>query len=191
VDIIATAPVDITDPTAANGLSDGVIYGFHLASASELTRTLSLDNNLIPHTTHTSIEFADMMYRDVLSDGVLNGVGFRASTTADPTDQVIPFFIGTTAVNTDMYRRLLALSMLRVAESDYNVTGVTLVDIFSNAERYSMSTSGLFSNEVPSPIDITPPVITSSAVGSATYSGVLNYPVIVNDLLDIKRIDYS
>src|SRR5690606_31280870 len=93
--------------------------------------------------------------------------------------------------NTDMYRRLLALSMLRVAESDYNVTGVTLVDIFSNAERYSMSTSGLFSNEVPSPIDITPPVITSSAVGSATYSGVLNYPVIVNDLLDIKRIDYS
>lgn len=181
VDVIATAPANIRS-VGVSSLSDEIIYGFHLAAASSLTASLSEEKN----TTHTSIEFADIMYHDVLFDGVLNGRGYRATTTQD-----IDLFLGDdVAVNVALYRRLLALHMLEVAQASFNSTELTIGDILPHARRYANSTDTLFPDDDPIPLDDAGPDILLTEDKNKVYSGEIDLPISVTDISNISRIEF-
>jgi len=190
VDILNTVPWDVTHESSESIFTDELKYGITLAAASSLTAWASEQNGLQPHTTYTSINLAEMMYLDVLADGVLNGNGYRITADGSPSDQVVTYSLGRVSVNVELYRRQLALEMLKVANAEYNKTQMTIDDVFSNADRYSMSTHMIWSPEAPVPIDLAGPVIAPQVVAGRVLGGNVSIPVTVTDLLSVKRVDY-
>lgn len=190
VDILNTVPWDVTHESSESIFTDELKYGITLAAASSLTAWASEQNGLQPHTTYTSINLAEMMYLDVLADGVLNGNGYRITADGSPSDQVVTYSLGRVPVNVELYRRQLALEMLKVASAEYNKTQMTIDDVFSNADRYSMSTHMIWSPEAPVPIDLAGPVIAPQVVAGRVLGGNVSIPVTVTDLLSVKRVDY-
>lgn len=190
VDIYNTVPWDVTQESTDTIFTDELKYGLTLAAASSLTVWASEENELETHATFNSINFAEMMYLDVLADGVLNGNGYRITADGSLSEQVVAYSLGVVPVNVELYRRQLALEMLKVVSADYNKTQMTINDVFSNADRFSTSTHMLWSPEAPIHIDIDGPLISSNLTAGQVYGGEITLPISVSDLLSISRVDY-
>ncbi len=190
VDIFNTFPTDITKDNSETIFSDELKYGITLAALSSLTAWVSNQNGSDIHTTYNSINFAEMMYLDVLADGVLNGNGYRITPDGSISDQIVGYSMGVVPVNVELYRRQLALEMLKVASSDYNKTLMTIENVFSNADRFSTSTHMIWSPEAPIPIDVTGPVIAVNNIVGQVLGGNVSLLINVADLLSVKRVDY-
>ncbi len=112
VDILGTDPKNITDDEYANqSLDDGLRYGFYIAAISSYTADQSVVNSFEPHENNnfTSIAFHDIAYRDILSDGQLDGVGQAVNS-----NNVVQLGMGITELNQNTYRTQLARHMIRI-----------------------------------------------------------------------------
>ncbi len=140
VDIIATLPVDITDPAnAAPALTPGLRYAFAVAAISSWTDYAATVDQVSPgQAPFNALSFAQLMYDDIAADGMLDGY------SADASGNPVPVTLGTFALNEDVYRHGLAVQMIRVAQSAINRTSVTASELAAAAEAYNDSTSPVF-----------------------------------------------
>ncbi|KAF0190816.1 MAG: hypothetical protein FD165_2374 [Gammaproteobacteria bacterium] len=174
VNVRDTTPRVITDPrNLTNALTDEYFYGFLLAGISSWTRLAGETNNVDPHTTYTSMSLAQLMYRDIRSDGALDGRG----TGGD--GQPINLAIGTVPLDADVYRVSFAQHMMSMAISAENRTGLSVADLRDRAVLLAKADSGVFGNEPSDPGAARPPVVNSIDPEGLYYSGVFTYEVIV------------
>ena len=142
VDIIATLPVDITNPAnAAPGLTPGLQYAFTAAALSGWTDYAAAIDQATPGAApFNAVSLAQCMQDDIAADGVLDGNG------AGPGGTLVPLSLGTFALDEDVYRHGLAVQMIRVAQSAHNRTSVTPAAVAAAAQAYNDSTSPIFGN---------------------------------------------
>ncbi len=155
-------------------------YGMFNAAIANITLDLSHVNEIPPHTEFTSAAFTEVAYKDIYYDGKLNGVSADGGIT-----------FGTETVNTDMYRRNIAQSLLSVAQSNFNNTGLKFDQFFTIASGYNDSTDDIFANQPITLLSSEGPLITRLNPGKeSTLTGVVEVSASVNDVTGIQRATF-
>ncbi len=191
VEANTTIPVDITLEDSNTSLTDGLIYGFHIASLSAATKTISENNFTAVHGLYNSIGLSQTMHADAKADGVLNGSGYRVTTEGLMTELIESYGIGGESARTEFYRRTLAIEMLQLAGSELNKTQVSVESLFTRVEAYSSSTHLIWGDVAVIPVDNSGPVITKKLQDFQVVSGEFTVGFSITDLLDIKTVTYK
>ena len=156
VDILATSPKPITDPANASAvITPELRYGFLSGAISMWTYTHTPNTGLAHKIPFTSIDFAQLMYQDVVADGLLDGKGF------DSTGTLSQLSYGTTLLTSDVYRLELGISLLQMANDPNNKTGLNNAAVLPYVQSYVGSIDSIFNHIIPTPI--TPPVVAITA----------------------------
>ena len=155
-------------------------YGMFNAAIANLTLDMSHIHEIAPHTKYTSAAFVNIAYKDIYYDGKLNGVDTKGGIT-----------FSAESVNVDMYRNHLAQSLLSVAQSNFNNTGLKFDQFFTIASNYNESTDEVFANEPITPISSVGPLITKLKPGKeSTLTGTVEISANVNDVTGIQRATF-
>lgn len=149
-DIITTKPVDITNSDYATAyFSNAYAYGFLSAAISSWTMFASAQNGQDGsklHTFFTSVAFGQVMYADVVADGVLDGWG------VDETGQRIPLSFGIVSLSTHVYRHGFAAHLIAmVNRTDVNKIGLKESDLLTYAGQYASGQGALYGHAEPLP----------------------------------------
>ena len=187
VDTANTVPVDITQAgNTVNAVSEEALYGFYLAAISNWSLWVSNKNRVAPHTIYTSIGMTQIMYNDVESDGVLDGIGFNLAR-----DNLMPLAVGAVALDTELYRAAFSLHMLAVSNMAGNTTNLKPGDLQLVAEDLATKSSELFSNADILDINSQLPLINLAQPLRTAYSGVMTLPIDIGGFLDAATISVS
>lgn len=168
-DILSTSPLAINDPSnASNALTPELRYGFNSGAISMWTHDHAPAGST-PHVSpFTSIDFAQLLYKDVSADGLLDGQGFNSLGALSQLS------FGVTPLSVDVYRHQLAVSMLKMANYANNKTGLNGASILGYVQSYMGSTDAMFATVTP--VSIAAPVV---SVSSPALNAVLMKAVAV------------
>ncbi len=185
LDVHATTPLAINrayDPPPI--LDDSSLYGFLLAGLSGFTQMVALQNEGAVHGDYPTIELVRLMYEDIRSDGVLDGVSVVEAES-------VQLSIGGVPLNEKAYRNTMPQQVLTMANSSANQTGITPDDLLNAVTAVSTSSSGLIpgSQSVPS-LDITGPIITA-VESSEPQSQLINFSVTLEDESEIAEVRFD
>jgi len=180
-EFLKTTPATAFTANEHSGLiTPELAYGMFNAAIANLTLDMSHLHEIAPHTKFTTAAFVDTAYRDLYYDGKLNGVDAKGGLT-----------FGTESVSVDMYRNRLAQSLLSVAQSNYNNTGLKFDQFFTIASNYNESTDEIFSNEPITPISSVGPLITRLKPGKeSTLTGTVEVSATVNDVTGVQKATF-
>jgi len=185
LDILGTYPRNITDSNNASSvMTDEHRYGFFTAGLSALTRWISEENNVDTHSIYTSIALAQLMYRDISTDGQLDGAVIEK-------DAKNSLSFGKVPLNANVYRADLARHIISMASSPENKTGLGVVDVLDQATDISQTTHAVFAGVEPHPVDVTGPVISALEVEDSYKGGVFAFAVAVSDFVGIKTVVFD
>lgn len=181
LDIIKTKPIMINDnANASTSLSAGLKYGFLLASVSDEMNNITNNSANTTKSVFTSVDFADISYQDI-QDSVLDGKNNGSQLS-----------FGTIPVSTDDYRYNVAISMLNVASSTANQTGIAASDLGTYAGLINNSTDPVYGTTTPIQLGGSGPVINSTNItdGSILY-GTVPFLVSASDTTGISSINVA
>lgn len=171
-DIIKTKPVDVTNPLNATVyVSNEHLYGFLSAAISDWTLYSSKKvEPLTPHANFNSIALAQLMYKDISADGILDGKGL------DDTLQVVSLAFGILPLNANVYRHALAAHMVQFADqSENNHTNLKGAALEGFAAAYAGNSGVIFGNTSS---------ISFANDGRAVISGLtVSYSTGISDLM--------
>lgn len=181
VDILATYPRNVTDPSnLAMQMSDELLYGYFAAGVSGWTEWASGQNGQSVHTLYTSIALSQLLYRDVVSDGKLDGV-----------EGGQPLAFGAIPLDANVYRSGFAAQMLGLAaDSGVNKAGMVVSDLLADAQSIASSNHPIFGGLSPIPLDDTAPVIAANEAAGLWKTGTFNYSVSVTDFVGVQQVDF-
>jgi hypothetical protein len=166
-DIVKTKPIDVTNALNATVyVSNEHLYGFLSAAISNWTLYASNKvEHLTPHANFNSIALAQIMYKDITSDGILDGKGL------DDTLQIVPLAFGILPLNANVYRHAFAAHMIQFADqSENNHTNLKGSSLQSFAAAYAGYSGAIFGNALPVPfVDSGRPVIDFPPVTSTGW----------------------
>jgi hypothetical protein len=161
VNILTTIPKEITDvKNASSTLTPELRYGFLAGAISMWTYTHAPSAGVAHQTPYSSIDFAQLLYKDILADGLLDGFG------VDSTGAKAQLSFGTTPLGVDVYRFGLGTALVQMAGDGNNKTGLTGSQVLSFANAYIASTDGIFNNVAP--VSFAP---TTTAINSVGING--------------------
>ena len=148
VNCLETYPINITDQTShTNELTDGHLYGFYAAAISSWTTAICETNGRPIHTTYNSIYLSQLMYNDIVHDGALDGIGTNLQ------GEEIPLYMGSVALDAQVYRQMIGHHLIVAADFEYNITGLGVADIIDQARVFSQRTNAIFANIPPLALD--------------------------------------
>ncbi len=180
-------PHNITNPTVTTSLLTApYTYGFLLAALSSFTQQISQQNNVTVHTVYTSLSLAQVMYNDIVSDGVLNGRGLNKSGTA-----MMDLAMGTVALSQDVYRLAIAQHLLAVSASPINKTGLGRGDILDLAQTLSSDSDALFGSKPPVDTAAFAPVIVPVLTEGSAFNGIYNFAVNINSVAGAASVNFT
>jgi len=186
IDTGVTPPLAVTDENnRLSELNDPALYGFYLAGLSSWTAWAS-DKNDVPHTIYPSIALMQILYNDVRSDGVFNGVGYNREGTA-----LMPLAFGRVALDENTFRIAFSLHMLAIANSDENKTGLSIDKLLTPAQQIAAQTGPLLGTSDPVSIDGQTPEVTITRSADEYRSGVFSFEIAIGGLLGAERIRIS
>ncbi|MDX2464870.1 MAG: hypothetical protein QNK31_10215 [Porticoccus sp.] len=163
LDVVDIIPIDITDENSGVSVfGDDVLYGFYLAGLSDWTLWASNENQENqPHTIYNSIALSQIFYHDLLSDGLLDGIGFNQAGT-----ELEPLGFGIVPLNADTYRLIFSLHMLAIANSAENKTSFVANDLLDAANSIAAQTTLLVGASNPVDIDNQAPTFNNTGTHS-------------------------
>lgn len=188
LDVGATRPVRITSENSeATEFGHDVLYGFYLAGLSDWTLWAGKQNQAAPpHTTYTSIALSQILYHDLRSDGLLNGIGFNQDGT-----ELERLGFGVMPLDEDAYRLTFSLHMLAIANSAENKTRFTVDDLLDAAHRIASQTTLLVGASDPVDIDNQTPTLSIDKPVGEYHSGLFTFQVNVGSVLGAESIALS
>lgn len=178
-------PVDVSDVSNATPfMTDPHRYGFVAAGVSTISLEVGNESGANSgagvHDFYTSIAFNRLAYEDVAFDGLLDGVG--------PSGRLS---FGVRSLNSNTYRDMLALSMLRFATSDKNATGMSFDDLLPFASQINKNAGDLFGGVAAPDITAIKPTISQFVpANGVTMSGTYPVSVLVTDSTGIESIHF-
>lgn len=164
--------------------NDNYAYGFMLAAISSWTAWASQQSGTNVHESVTSILLAQLMYRDIYTDGLLDGRAYDEGATAN-----IELRAGGMALGPEVYQKGFGQQMLNVANSEMNKTGFGVADVRSRANyliQTSLNAPGLAPVE-----DKIGPAINRSPAAKLYENGTLNFSVSVDDPAGISLVAFE
>lgn len=183
IDTGATLPLDITDAgNAITALNDQALYGFYLAGLSSWSAWAS-NENAAPHSTYSSIALAQILYNDIRSDGMFDGMGYNVEGTA-----LIPLAFGRVAIDANTYRSTFSLHMLAIANSEKNKTGLGLDTLLTPAQNIASQTGSLLGTSTPFDINSQAPEPTITPPTGEYFSGDYRFEVGIGGLLGAAQL---
>lgn len=186
IDTTSAEPIDITQAgDTVNSASDEALYGFYLAGISNLSLWAGNRNQVTPHTIYTSIGITQIMYNDIQSDGILDGVGF------DLNNNPMPLAIGVIPLSAETYRATFSLHLLAISDAAENTTSLKANDLQIVAEDLATRPSELFPESAILDINNQAPEISLVQTTQTTYSGTILLPLEIGGFLDAESIDVS
>jgi Bacterial Ig domain len=150
--VTTTTPREITDPeNASAALTPALQYGFLAGGISMWAYNNPPSLALRLTKPYVSIKFIQLMYQDVVADGLLDGVG------KDGSGNNVILSFGTKALGANVYRKEIAVNVLLVADHVNNRTGLGSSHVLNFASAYGASTDPIWGGVAPTPI--TAPVV--------------------------------
>ena len=165
--------------------SDNYAYGFMLAAISSWTAWASKQSGTPVHETLTSIALAQLMYRDIAADGLLDGFGYDESGAG-----VVELRAGAMKLGPDVYQKGFGQQMLNVANSSFNKTGFGVKDVRERA-NYLIQSPALNSPNSPTGDDKIGPAINRVVAKKLYENGVFDFSVYVDDPAGINLIAFE
>ena len=183
-----TKPIDITDENnEISEFGDQVLYGFYLAGLSDWSLWASKQNQVDqPHKIYTTIALNQVIYHDLRSDGLLNGIGLNQYV-----NDLERLGFGVVPLNEDAYRLAFSLHMLAIANSSKNKTSFTGNDLLDAAHRIAGQTTMLVGATDPIDIDNQQPTLSIDKPTGLIYCGLFTFQVNVDSLLGAESITMS
>jgi hypothetical protein len=188
LDTGTTSPIVITDENnVISELGNDVLYGFYLAGLSNWSLWAGKENQADqPHTTYTSIALSQIIYHDLRSDGLLNGIGLNQDGT-----ELENLGFGIVPLNKDVYRLAFSLHMLAIANSSENKTSFTVSDLLDAAHSIASQTTLLVGATDPIDIDNQLPTLSIDKPTGLIHSGLFRFQVNVDSVLGAESITLS
>lgn len=183
VNIVTETPLDITNGVNTSpSLNNGLLYGFYSAGISQwsldASRLHGVSDNEAPYN---SISFAQMMYRDILNDGMLNGVAFDRSGVPENLN------VGTIIVDANTYRHGIAKGIMDITNSVRNVSNVTREDLLVLVNQFNNNSDPMFAGTAIVALDEgrSSVMLTDAALNGAWRNGTTPIDFIVSDIVGV------
>lgn len=122
LDVAAVYPRSIADVGSHSGLNDEHVYGFYLAAYSAWSAGVDEQNGVAPHSVYTSLSAWQLIYQDLLDDGLLDGQVLRDQRAAE-------IALGGVALKSDVYRLDFVRHVLATTMHHANATNISLGDM--------------------------------------------------------------
>ncbi|WP_045463363.1 tandem large repeat [Vibrio hyugaensis] len=182
-----TTPIDITKGGQSSFATPGHQYGALLTAYSSYSYDLIEKYGQSEDNVYTSMHFADIQFRDVIADGLLDGLEISESTGA-----VTPLTFGQQKITSDVYTQDLSQHVLIVVnDPTLNVSGTDADDYVSFSQKINgLGTNGETDGVIPprndTDIDTTPPTVTRT--DSDVLAGTDNVDIRLNDDIGVQSV---
>lgn len=187
VSVDNVGPHNITDTTSTTTeLTASYSYGFLLAAISSFTQQVSQQNGTPVHTTYTSTGLAQVMYNDIVSDGVLDGRGLNKTG-----DAMMDLALGTVALNQDVYRLGLAQHLLAISDSSQNKSGLARSKLRDLASALSSNADVLFGAKAPLNTAAFAPIIKPVLAQDSAFSGIYTFEVNIASVPGVASVSFD
>lgn len=184
INIVTTTPLEITDPNNLGvALTPELKYGFLAGAISLWTYNNPLASTLPHATNYASIDFAQLLYKDIAADGLLDGMGL------DSAGNPVQLSFGTTPLGADVYRLGIGVGLIQMAQHRNNKTGLGPSQVLPFAQAYAANTDAMFNNIVPIPIALPVVTITSHAP-NAWMNNTANVVASIQDTIGIVSTEF-
>ncbi len=183
LNVLTVTPLQITDTGNASAtLTPELTYGF-LESAISMWTYNHAQSAATQHVVpFTSIDFAQLLYQDVSADGLLDGLG------RDSTGNSIQLSFGTFPLGVDVYRMGLGLSLVQMAASTNNKTGLTGAQVLNFSQSFVGNMDAMFNNVAPSTITV--PVATiNTPTANTKVNGVMNVAATTQSVVGLSKVE--
>ncbi|WP_409585165.1 tandem large repeat [Vibrio owensii] len=156
-----TTPIDITKGGQSSFATPGHQYGALLTAYSSFSYDLIKKYDQSEDNVYTSMHFADIQFRDVIADGLLDGLEISDSTGA-----VTPLTFGQQRITSDVYTQDLSQHVLIVVnDPELNISGTDADDYVAFSQKINDlgshgTTDGVIPPRDETEIDTTPPTVT-------------------------------
>ncbi|WP_052447904.1 tandem large repeat, partial [Vibrio owensii] len=156
-----TTPIDITKGGQSSFATPGHQYGALLTAYSSFSYDLIKKYDQSEDNVYTSMHFADIQFRDVIADGLLDGLEISNSTGA-----VTPLTFGQQRITSDVYTQDLSQHVLIVVnDPELNISGTDADDYVAFSQKINDlgshgTTDGVIPPRDETEIDTTPPTVT-------------------------------
>ncbi|WP_240694479.1 tandem large repeat [Vibrio owensii] len=156
-----TTPIDITKGGQSSFATPGHQYGALLTAYSSFSYDLIKKYEQSEDNVYTSMHFADIQFRDVIADGLLDGLEISDSTGA-----VTPLTFGQQRITSDVYTQDLSQHVLIVVnDPELNISGTDADDYVAFSQKINdLGSHGTADGVIPprdeTEIDTTPPTVT-------------------------------
>lgn len=187
VPITATRPIDVTqDRSFTTQITPSHRYGMVIAGISEALEGLRIKDGAPENSSmYTSKALATIACEDAM-DGLLDGIG--KISESNPSGQL---YIGSTALNYDFYRTIIAKGVLEFASNENNKTGLSVEDVLPTANAISTSDLAIFGETEGGPVDTVGPTITNKIAENTLLSGTVDVEFVVSDPVGLGDSEIS
>ena len=188
-DILSTVPRDLTDPgQTGRAYDDSMKMGSSIAGISRYVLDRAGEVGVTGHSDeYSSIKFHQAAYKDILADGMLDGIGKSNDGQLD-----VNLGMGNTLFTPQTYAKELAIATLEFARSDKNKTDLSAEAILNEQQRITSSTSPMFpplaeGEPVPS-LDEVGPVVNFNIAEGVFISGTVNLEAELSDFTGVQSL---
>ena len=168
LNILNTIPKQITDvANQSASLTPALRYGFLAGAISQWTLDHAPASTIQRKAPYNSIDFAQLMYQDILADGLLDGFGI------DDSGAKTQLSFGTTPLGVDVYRLGLGTAIVQMGLNANNKTGLPAANLMPFATEYLNADDAVFNN-VP-PVPMSPGTVVPLNFSKGTNNGAALY----------------
>ncbi|PUZ86080.1 hypothetical protein, partial [Vibrio vulnificus] len=182
-----TTPIDITKGGQSTFATPGHFYGALLTAYSSFSYDLIKKYGDTDANIYTSMHLADIQYRDVIADGLLDG-----KEISEVTGAVTPLTFGQQKVTSDVYTNVLSQHVLIVVNNpNLNVSGTKAEDYVEFSQQLNALGTGSGGDGVIPPrdeieIDTTPPAATRT--DKDVLAGTDTVDISVSDEIGVQGV---
>ncbi|MFQ0977578.1 tandem large repeat, partial [Vibrio campbellii] len=182
-----TKPIDITKGGQSSFATLGHQYGALLTAYSSYSYDLIQKYGQSEDKVYTSMHFADIQFRDVIADGLLDGLEISESTGA-----VTPLTFGQQRITSDVYTQDLSQHVLIVVnDPELNISGTDADDYVAFSQKINDlgshgETDGVIPPRDETEIDTVPPTITRTDNDVLTKTD--NVDIRLNDDIGVQSV---
>ncbi|NIY86442.1 tandem large repeat [Vibrio campbellii] len=182
-----TKPIDITKGGQSSFATPGHQYGALLTAYSSYSYDLIQKYGQSEDKVFTSMHFADIQFRDVIADGLLDGLEISESTGA-----VTPLTFGQQRITSDVYTQDLSQHVLIVVnDPELNISGTDADDYVAFSQKINDlgshgETDGVIPPRDETEIDTVPPTITRTDNDVLTKTD--NVDIRLNDDIGVQSV---
>ncbi len=184
-DVASVYPRSIADQGVDSGLVDEHLYGFFLSALSSWTKRVSELNDLAPHEVYNSIGLSQILYNEIVSDGLLDG-----KAAIHGSDKKTELALGVVGLGPDRYRLAFAQHMLAMAAGPANATSVTVEQLRPFAFQFVNSEHRLFDGVVMQLVGDQIQITTDENLGNYR-NGVFEYVISLGSPEMISSVSFT